>query len=374
MGVRPQMDVRLKTIWSGFYFNSRDAKRRPVTITVMQTGLRLATEDETLLWWPYNQIRQTQGFYAGEQIRLEKGTELTEVLVVTDPAFLAAVRRVAPGFGARFRPPARVSKVLTVGLIAAAGAILIGLALYLWGIPALADAAASRIPAAWEEALGQAVVENLAPANERCTDPDRIRRIQQIVAALVAAGPPSPYTFRVAVADEPIVNAFAAPGGYLVINRGLLEKTERPEELAGVLAHEIQHVVQRHATRALFREMSIRVLLATLTGDANGLAQALSAAGKLGELRYRRGDEEAADRDGMKMLQAARIDPAGMISFFRNLQRQARGGPQLPTYLSTHPQTADRIDRLERLAAQAHYVPITLLPGYTWRDIKKICR
>ncbi len=164
------------------------------------------------------------------------------------------------------------------------------------------------------------------------------------------------------------------PGGYIVVNRGLLEKTETPEELAGVLAHEVQHVVQRHATRALFREMSVRILLASLTGDANGLGQALSAAGKLGGLRYQRGDEEAADRDGMKMLQAARIDPSGMISFFRRLAREGQRGPQAPAYLSTHPQTADRILQLERLAAQAHYTPVTLLPGYLWEEMKTVCR
>ena len=148
------MDARLKVTWSGFYFDSRDAKRRPVTITVMQTGLRITTEDDRMLWWPYNQIRQTQGFYTGEQVRFEKGTDITETLVVTDPSFLAAIGRVAPGLEKRFRAPAGVLRVVAVGLIAAAGAILIGLAIYLWGIPVLADAAASRVPVPWEEQLG----------------------------------------------------------------------------------------------------------------------------------------------------------------------------------------------------------------------------
>ena len=63
-----------------------------------------------------------------------------------------------------------------------------------------------------------------------------------------------------------------------------------------------------------------------------------------------------------------------MITLFERLRREGRGGPRVPTYLSTHPQTADRIQRLERLAAQAHYTPIRLLPGYAWQKIKKICR
>lgn len=193
------------------------------------------------------------------------------------------------------------------------------------------------------------------------------------MARLAAAGPGSAYTFRITVVDQPAVNAFAAPGGYLIIHLGLLAATQTPAELAGVLAHEMQHVLHRHATRALFREISMRALLSLLVGDAGGLGQALETAGTLGELRYRRQDEETADRDGMKLIQAARVDPNGMVSFLRRLSREESDAPHSRAYLSTHPLTAERIKQMERMAAGAHYTPVALLPGYPWREIGRKC-
>jgi Zn-dependent protease with chaperone function len=81
----------------------------------------------------------------------------------------------------------------------------------------------------------------------------------------MAAAPGSPYHVRLLVADSPVVNAFAAPGGRIVVFRGLLEKTGRPEELAGVLAHEMQHVVLRHPLEAILRQISLRALAAVLS-------------------------------------------------------------------------------------------------------------
>ncbi len=359
--------------WKGHYFDGHSAGRHPVIIAVMRDGLHIRREDDTTLWWPFDQVRQTQGFIPGEQVRLERGGDLPEAIVVADAAFLAAMHQIAPQIRTRFHTPPRRSARLTLTLAAVAAIIALGSAIYLWGIPALADLAASRIPVAWEEQLGQAVVKGLTPPEKRCGDAARFQILDRISAILLAAAPQSPYTSRTTVVNDPAVNALAAPGGYLVIFRGLLEKTKTPEELAGVMAHEIQHVLQRHGTKALFREMSLRMLIAAVTGDAGGLASALEAAGALGGLRYRRSDEETADRDGMKMVQAARIDPQGMVAMYATLQREASDSPGALTYLSTHPRTADRLEQLKRLAAEARYTPIALLPGYDWPDIRKIC-
>ncbi len=258
-------------------------------------------------------------------------------------------------------------------LLAGAAAILVVWALYFWGIPVLADQAAARVPVSWEEQLGRAVVGEMAPDDKRCADPERIGVLDQIVSALTEAGPDSPYTFVITVVDDPAVNAFAAAGGQIVIYQGLLEKTESPEELAGVLAHEMQHIVQRHATKALFREMSMSVLFAAAVGDASGLTTVLDAAQTIGALRYRRRDEAEADREGMKAVQAARIDSSGMIRFLNKLEESSGDMPRAAEYISTHPLTRNRIEQLSRMAAQADYTPVPLLPGYQWAEIGKLC-
>ena len=153
--------------------------------------------------------------------------------------------------------------------------------------------------------------------------------------------------------DAPDVNALAAPGGYIVVFRGLLERARTPDELAGVLAHEIEHVLHRHTTRAVIQHASTGLLLAALTGDMTGpLAYGLESARVLGQLQYSRRAEEEADRDGMKLLLAARVDPAGMIGFFDDLAKGEHPRRVL-RYLSTHPSPTDRIAALRALAAGA---------------------
>ena len=365
----------MRTDWEGHYLDGRTAARRRATIRLMRDGLQVSTEDGLTFFWRFRDIRQTQGFYAGEQVRLEKGHEIPEVLLISEAAFLRDARRVAPELTTHFHDPARRGMRVALTLLAAVGAVAASAALYLWGIPATASVVAARVPASWEERLGQAVVEQLAPPGKQCADPARARMLGEITATLTATLSNNPYTFRVIVVNDPIVNALAAPGGYILVFRGLLDRTESPEELAGVLAHEFQHVLKRHATRALLQNVSSGLLVAALTGDASGLmAFGLESARTLGALRYNRQNEEEADAEGMRMLIQARVDPAGMIAFFEVLQRgNQKGGAILP-YLSTHPQTQTRIERVRSLAAGSQVKPIKLLPDYDWSDIRKICQ
>jgi predicted Zn-dependent protease len=174
--------------------------------------------------------------------------------------------------------------------------------------------------------------------------------------------------------DAPLVNAFAAPGGIIVDFRGLLERTDSAEELAGVLAHEIQHVLHRDATRAILRQASTGILLAALVGDVSGvMALGIEGARTLGDLRHSREAEHEADRDGMRMLHEAAVDPEGMLAFFRTIRRLEGDAPGVTRYLSTHPTPADRLEALAALASAGPRERVKLLPGYDWEDVKKIC-
>lgn len=364
----------MRTEWHGHYLDGKTAARQRATIHLMRTGLQITVEGGGTLWWPYTEIRQTQGFYTGEQVRLERGGELPEALLVSDPTFLSDLHQVAPELASRFHDPARRRLRVTLTLLAALAVIAVIAALYVWGIPALATVVAARIPVAWEEGLGAAAVDLVAPPGKRCTDPARMRAIEEIVGALVAPLPRLPYRFRVVVLDDPAVNALAAPGGYIVLFRGLLEQTRTAEELAGVLSHELQHILRRHTTRALLQHASTGLLVAVLVGDANSaMAYGLESARILGTLQYSRQSEEEADTAGMRMLLDAGIDPAEMIRFFETLAKEGGDFPGPLKYLSTHPGTADRIQKLKALAAQASRQPVKLLPNHDWRDIRKIC-
>jgi predicted Zn-dependent protease len=351
--------------FQGVYFDGRSAGRHAVSVTVHPGSLSMVTSDGATIWWPLHEVRQTAGAHRGEPVRLERGGPPSEVLEVADPRLLDAIRAINPG--ARFSgSSARRSFALKLAALAA-GCVLPIVAAYLWLLPAIGEAAASVVPVSFEEQLGRAVLDFVAPQGKRCTPPV----LAEIFARLQAVSAPSPYTFHVYVADDPMVNALAAPGGYIVVFRGLLEKTASPDEAAAVLAHEMQHVLERHSTRALMRDLTWRALLALIAGDTQGVLVGL--AGTLGELRYRRQDEEAADRGALRTLERARLDPAGMIHLLRTLEKESAEAPALFRYLSTHPPMRDRLARMEQAAAQSRYQPVPLLPGQPWPP-QGLCR
>ena len=175
--------------WAAHYLDGHTAIRHAATVRLMARGHGgddLGRLDADLA---VSRVRQTQGFYEGEDVRLERGGELAEAIVVTDPAFLASLREAAPD-ARRFHDPAVRSR--RGRLTALAGVAVLGLtaALYFWGVPLLAALAAPRVPVSWEETLGQAVTDQLAPANLVCADPRGQRALDAIVARLAAARHP----------------------------------------------------------------------------------------------------------------------------------------------------------------------------------------
>jgi beta-barrel assembly-enhancing protease len=258
-----------------------------------------------------------------------------------------------------------------LALVGLAAAILV--ALYVLVLPALAARVADRIPLEWEERLGADLVEALAPAEQRCTDPERVEALERIVQRLVGSSDVDGYKFRVTVVDDTLVNALAAPGGYIVVFQGLLSQAQTPEVVAGVLAHEIQHVVRRHGTSAVLKDLPM-ILAATMISGGNETAGSLlGATATLGSLRYRRGDEAEADREGLRMLRAARVAPEGMIGFFGALAAMEEDASALGSYLSTHPRSEDRMAALRALADESPYAAEPLLEDFDWSRMRTAC-
>ena len=357
------------------YLDGKSAARRPASIRMAQTGLEVSLDDGGRLWWPLREIRQTQGSYSGEQIRLERGQPFPEVLVIDDPAFLTALHETAPTFGRRFHDPRKRRRRILLTVVAALISIVAGGSLYLWGIPAAAAVVATRVPVSWEEKLGNAAMEEIGRSERRCVDADREAAIMAIVNRLLEPIPNVPYKFRLTVFNDTSVNAFALPGGRIILLRGLIERSKTPEELAGVLAHELQHVLKRHATRLLLQHASTGLMLVAVSGDLTGvMAYGLESARVLGSLSYSRGFESEADSEGVRMLMAAEIDPAGMIDFFEKL-RASEGNLQSATrYLNSHPLAVDRVDNLKKLIASIPHKARPVELNREWDDVRKICR
>ena len=355
----------------GHYLSGPGSARVPVTVTVDRLGIHFQLRDRPASWWPYSVVRAGPDPENAAHARVERGNT-GEALVVLDATFLEALESRSPRAQTGSRrasqwggPKVPLLIVGSLGLVAA---------LYFVVLPAVAGVVASRVSVDFERELGDAVVEQLIADEVVCDDPVLTRTIGDIVARLRGALPEDRYDFRVTVVDDTLVNALAVPGGAMVVFHGLLRSSASPEELAGVLAHEMQHVQLRHGTRAVMRQLPLQAV-AGMMGSDGGAAQAAAVLGVLGALSYARADEEEADAEGMRLVMAARIDPGGMIAFFDTLERITGPGSAALTYLSTHPATATRRATLRAMADAA---PVDAAPISTgdvaWSELVQRCR
>jgi predicted Zn-dependent protease len=243
--------------------------------------------------------------------------------------------------------------------------VLAGLLLW-WSVDALSAAAARRIPPAWEDKLGASVVAQYRLGHDFMDEKQAGALVAPLTTALAAALPEQKYKLRFYVVNDPTLNAFALPGGYVVIHSGLIMKARRASELQGVLGHEIAHVTQQHGMRAVVRSAGLYLVAQALIGDASGLMAVLADAGPLLlNQKYSRDFEREADAEGYALLKRARIDPRGLADFFRLIlaeekEQMAKVGDEnarrameaARTFLGTHPDTPERIATLEKKLKQ----------------------
>lgn len=192
-------------------------------------------------------------------------------------------------------------------------------------------------------------------------DSEVVDYVRDIVERLAQQMPPQPFRFTVAVVQDNAINAFAAPAGYVFVFTGLILNMDHESEVAGVLAHELAHVTQRHIAKRVEqgRIMSIAAMLGALAGFALGAATGQrdaggammigsQAAAQQSMLNYSREDEREADEVGMNYLTAAGYPPRGLPQAFDVMQRMKifKGYGSIPAYLSTHPDINERIGYL----------------------------
>jgi predicted Zn-dependent protease len=207
-----------------------------------------------------------------------------------------------------------------------------------------------------EEDLSKKVMEVVKNQFELIKDPLIVSYINKTGHRIVSSLPPQPFNYRFYVIKSDVYNAFATPAGHIFINSGLLGAMDSEEELAGILAHEIAHVVCRHISQKI--ERSKKINLATLAGvaagallgaggsgaAANAVTAGSLAAGQSVALAYSREDESQADYLALEYLEKARYNASGLYTMLKKIRsRQWFGSEQFPTYLRTHPASEERM-------------------------------
>ena len=344
-------------MWHAHFYDGQTAQPHTVQVEVLSNGLEIVFSDRPSEIWTYGNFRQTEGFHSGELVRFEKSDTFGQALVTDDVEILEVIRERDPDSGFH-NPRLRRYRVPLIGFSLVSIVLIIWM-LYGYILPVFVDGIARIAPVAWEESLGRSVVAYIAPEDNRCTDEIYTEVFDEVIARLTAPTD-LPYTFRVYVVKNAYVNAFALPGGYMAITTGFLKRVKSAEQIAGIIAHEMQHVVQRHGTRAVLREISTRTLIAAISGGGEGLDYVLDKAAMVGALRFSRDHESSADIEGMKMIIDAKIDPKGMVEVFEILLETTGDIPDGMVYVSTHPLTKNRIRSLSPYLDSLKVDPISL--------------
>jgi Zn-dependent protease with chaperone function len=364
-------------VFQGVAFAPGQGDGRSCKVVLSGLGLLIETSDGSRLEWPYRDLK------------LDKAGEEDAYLVVSCPSLSGPVESVA--VRDQVFPPLLAEKVSQelketlssfekkhkthVGRkwrnLAAAGlaAVVVFFGGY-WLINNwISSWAAKNLPIEAEERWGSLLVQGTLAGKKEIKRGPAYDAAQLMLKRLKAAAPKGvKYNFKVYVLDDPMVNAFALPGGHMAVLSGLMKKAESGEEVAGVLAHEMQHVIQRHVVKRLVQSLGWRIWFSLFFGGGNVEKLAFGMGG-LVEISYGRDQEAEADREGAKMLAAAGLPIEPLGRFFDRLSKK-EGTSKMPSFLSTHPESQKRSAELKMLAQELNPKPIRPL-GLDWPKVRQ---
>lgn len=259
---------------------------------------------------------------------------------------------------ARIRTRKLVARCVTLGIL---GLIVAAVAGLWFAKNPMVRAVASKVPGEWEQKLGDTAFAQVSLGSKFITDEAVKKQLELLAAPLLAAVPQDRYKFKLHIIENATLNAFALPGGNVAFHTGLLLAADTPEEVLGVLAHELSHVTEQHGMRGIVEGLGLYAIVTTFFGDVSGVAAILvNNAPFLLTQKFSRDHEREADEQGFRYLEAAKLNPRGLITFFEKMRREEEklkeklpGGEALDalSFLSTHPATAERMARLEKLLA-----------------------
>lgn len=314
-----------------YYYNSIEY---PAQISLLKDKLVIQFDvAQNEVFWFYDQIRKDKT----PQTFFYPGYPLQSLVVLSGELSDELSSRVE---GAQKRGLDKKTG-LVVKLFAAVIAFV--MLAYFFLVPWLASAMAKSFPVSYERQMGEGIYASIKEGYE--VDARKTAYINEFYKELRF---PSKYDVRITVVKNEVANAFALPGGNIVVHDQILAGLGSYEELAALLAHEFTHVENRHSLRAMFRQLGGRVFISLLLGDAGAVSTILVGnAEHLKNLSYSRSLEKEADEDGAALLAQRNIDCNGFVRLFQFLKKESKG-LQPSEWLSSHPELDNRIKHIRK--------------------------
>ncbi len=215
----------------------------------------------------------------------------------------------------------------------------------------LIESLANKVPVEWEQAMGDKLFQTMSLQYNFIHNDSLQSELLKVASPLIKQIEKEGTKVEFYFVKDPTINAFALPGGKVVIQTGLIEHAKSWEEIMGVVSHELAHVTRRHHVRGIINNLGLYAIISALVGDITAISGTLiSMGGDLASLANSRDFETEADETGVNYLIAAEINPEGLVSFFNTIKQES--STQLEGYtsfLSTHPATNDRIEHLKEI-------------------------
>jgi beta-barrel assembly-enhancing protease len=325
--------------FSGKYFYDT-AEPQPAELSFSNNKLQIGLKDEhgnpRNVFWFWEKIVVDK--MVGGDVVLSYAGYPAQRLEVVSSDFAAEVDKRRKVIG----KPERGNKAVTA-LVSIVGVfILLIIALYFWIVPWLAGRAAMAVPVSYEKTLGDNAYKQLV--GQYTVLPDKTKLANDFFKQLKIK---TAYDIRITVVKDDQLNAFAVPGGHIVVYDKLIKQMKGPGELAALLSHEYSHVELRHTTKTMFRSMGTYVMLSLVFGDLTGVAGVVvENAHSLKNLQYSRSLEREADLNGLELLHERNIGGDGFVGLFKTLGQE--GGTAPSEWLSSHPDLKNRIEYVEK--------------------------
>ena len=367
----------METAFAGTYFDGKSSRPHVAQVWLEPSQLRIDYQDPdqsvpARVYWQPHRIRQ-EVFSGRHTTLLRYGDYPGQTLEIISEEFNQLLAEQY-----HREPLAKLQELLPVARVrlwfwtAAVVLLLAAIGFYFWGLPFIADKVARAIPQSTEEYLGkQLYAQAMATAKENKQLSPHVRGFYRQLQVN------STYNMQVTVIENETPNAFALPGGYLVVHHSILKRMQQPEELAALLGHEAGHVQMRHTTRALFRSLSSYLFISLIFGDVSGITTVvIQNADVLKRLEYNRRLESEADEFSFGMLRRSRINPQGLVLLFTHLKEEQgddNNNSELEEFLSTHPALDSRIKSMKSMIKEQPYAvqpPDSL--QYFWQKIKAV--
>ena len=363
-------------MWSAIYHDGIHATGQQASVSVDGDTLAiLAMNGTSLARWALKETRLLAGSAADDAVRLRHGLENEDRLTVADVSILEQLEvrcpnlhRTAPNWRTTMRSTALWALAAAVSLVLLVKVV----------VPVMAEQFAALVPQNWERRMGERLANQIVGTLSRlelhsagvqtCQDKTAQVALDDLAARLTGNIVPALFT-NIRVVNLNVINALALPGGQILVFRGLLEFVENGDELSGVLAHEIGHVMLRHPLEVAIKGASISVLASLIVGDVTGGTAIAGIAAAILTATYGQVAEREADILAVTLLNSAGLDSRKVADLFERFGRKTRELEGILSLLSSHPLSQERAQNMRAMAQAGQ----PAFDANAWQAISAMC-